>query len=98
MLLILIRSDITTRNKKFIDRLYFAIDDLESRIKQLKEQEALDSIRPELNGLDVMQILDIKPGAQVGRAMQFLMNLRLDRGILGREEVTKLLLEWWNQQ
>lgn len=98
MLLILIRSDITTRNKKFIDRLYFAIDDLESRIKQLKEQEALDSIRPELNGLDVMQILDIKPGAQVGRAMQFLMNLRLDRGILGREEVTKLLLEWWNRQ
>ncbi|MCL2516024.1 MAG: CCA tRNA nucleotidyltransferase [Nocardiaceae bacterium] len=95
---ILTRSDVTTRNKKKADRLGFAYDDLEARIAQLKEQEEIDAIRPDLNGDEVMALLDLKPGRDVGRAMKFLMELRLDAGVLGPDEAKRRLTAWWATQ
>jgi len=95
---ILTRSDVTTRNKRKADRLGFAYDDLEARIAQLKEQEEIDAIRPDLNGEQVMSLLGLRPGPQVGRAMKFLMELRLDEGPLGEDEATRRLTEWWEAQ
>ncbi|GGA68990.1 CCA tRNA nucleotidyltransferase [Pseudoclavibacter endophyticus] len=94
-LLILIRADITTRNQRRHDRLGFAIDDLERRIRDLAEQEELDSMRPELDGERIMQILDLKPGPQVGEAYRFLMDLRLDEGLIGEAAAEARLREWW---
>ena len=94
-LLILIRADITTRNQRKSDRLSFAIDDLERRIGELVEEEELAAIRPDLTGDDIMQILGIAPGPQVGRAYRYLLDVRLDEGPKPREEVEQLLREWW---
>lgn len=94
----LTRADVTTRNRRKADRLGFAYDDLETRIRELKEKEELDAVRPDLDGEQVMRILDIKPGREVGAAMRFLLELRLDDGPLGEEEATRRLLAWWESQ
>ena len=92
---ILTRADVTTRNKRKADRLAHAYDDLEARIKVLAEQEELDAMRPELDGEEIMAALDIKPGREVGQAYNFLLELRLDQGEIGKDEARKRLLEWW---
>lgn len=97
-LLILIRADITTRNRRKSERLQFGINDLEHRLGVLREQEELDAMRPDLDGEQIMRILDLKPGRDVGEARKFLLELRLDEGALGEEEATKRLLAWWENR
>jgi poly(A) polymerase len=92
---ILTRADVTTRNRRKADRLSFAYDDLETRIAELAELEEMQSVRPDLDGEQIMAALDLKPGREVGEAYRFLLELRLDEGPLGQEEATRRLLEWW---
>ncbi len=92
----LTRSDVTTRNQRKADRLSHAYDDLEQRIAALREQEELDSLRPDLSGEEIMSILNLKPGREVGEARDFLMELRLEEGALGAVEAQKRLLAWWS--
>ncbi|WP_062070477.1 CCA tRNA nucleotidyltransferase [Demequina sediminicola] len=94
----LTRADVTTRNRRKADRLSFAYDDLEHRIAELREQEEIDSIRPDLDGNDVMEILGIGPGRDVGLAYKFLLELRMEHGPLGRERAEAELRQWWSQQ
>jgi poly(A) polymerase len=92
---ILTRADVTTRNVKKADRLSFAYDDLEGRIAAIAEAEGIAAVRPELDGEEIMRILDLKPGREVGEAYRFLLDLRLDEGPLGAEEAERRLREWW---
>lgn len=91
---ILTRADVTTRNRRKAERLEFAYDDLESRIAALAEEEELAAIRPELDGEQIMKLLELKPGREVGEAYRFLLELRLNEGPLGEEEASRRLLEW----
>jgi poly(A) polymerase len=93
----LTRADVTTRNRRKADRLGFAYDDLEARIAELAEQEDLASKRPDLNGEQIMSILGIGPGPEVGKAYRFLLELRLDEGPLGEEEATRRLRAWYDE-
>ncbi|WP_350281634.1 CCA tRNA nucleotidyltransferase [Kribbella sp. HUAS MG21] len=93
---VLTRADCTTRNRRKAEALRAAYDDLEARIARLKEQEELDALRPDLDGNQIMQILGIPPGREVGEAYKFLMNLRLDEGPLGEDQAREKLLEWWS--
>ena len=93
---ILTRADVTTRNKRKATRLRTAYDDIENRIAVLREQEELDSIRPELDGNRIQQILGIAPGRDVGQAYKFLLELRLDEGVLGEDEAESRLRTWWS--
>lgn len=94
----LTRADVTTRNKRKADRLAHAYDDLEQRIAAVMEQEELNALRPDLTGEDIMRILDLKPGREVGEAYKFLMELRLDQGPIGAEAAEKVLLDWWRSR
>ncbi len=94
----LTRSDVTTRNRKKADRLSFAYDDLEARILEISEQEEMAAVRPDLNGQQIMELLEIKPGPVVGRAYNFLLERRLDNGPIDRDEAVSMLREWWAQQ
>lgn len=94
----LVRADCTTRNKRRAALLRSTYDDLEARIEILQEQEDLDRVRPDLDGNAIMELLDIKPGPDVGKAWKFLKELRLDRGPLPRDEAEAALLEWWKSQ
>jgi poly(A) polymerase len=92
---VLTRADCTTRNKTKAARLSATYDSLEARINVLMEQEELSKIRPDLDGEQVMQILKLKPSREVGQAMDFLMELRLEQGPIGEEAATQALLAWW---
>ena len=94
----LTRSDVTTRNKRKARRLAANYDDLEARIDQLAEEEELASIRPDLDGQQIMEILQIKPGPLVGRAYQHLLNVRLDDGPADYDTAKQALLDWWQDQ
>ncbi|HEV8024125.1 MAG TPA: CCA tRNA nucleotidyltransferase, partial [Candidatus Nanopelagicales bacterium] len=91
----LTRADSTTRNRKRALALQRAYDDLEQRIAELSEQEELAAIRPDLDGQQIMQILDIPPGPVVGEAYNFLLGLRLDRGPMDESAATEALRAWW---
>jgi len=92
---LLTRCDCTTRNERKAQQLSARMDDLEQRIAELAEREELASMRPELDGHAVMQHLSLKPGRDVGAALDFLLELRLDEGLLGEQEATRRLDEWW---
>jgi poly(A) polymerase len=95
---ILTRADVTTRNRRKADRLGFAYDDLEKRIAELAEAEGIAAVRPDLDGEQIMALLDLKPSREVGEAYKFLLELRLDEGPLGEEEATRRLLQWWSSR
>jgi poly(A) polymerase len=95
---ILTRADCTTRNAAKANRLRRAYDELEFRIDELAKQEELDAIRPDLDGSQIMALLNIKPGPQVGAAYRFLLERRMTDGPLGSERATQELLAWWAEQ
>jgi poly(A) polymerase len=71
------------------------MDELEERIVELRAEEELDAIRPELDGRQVMEQLGLSPGRDVGQALEFLLELRLEEGPLGEEEARRRLDAWW---
>ena len=92
----LTRSDSTTRNKRKAAALGRTYDDLVERIARLREQEELDSIRPDLDGTAIMEILGVPPGPVVGRAWKHLKEVRLEQGPLSREDAETELRRWWS--
>ena len=95
---VLTRADCTTRNRAKAERLRRTYDDLEERIARLQEQEQLDSLRPDLDGNQIMELLGIPAGREVGAAYQFLLELRLDQGPLDEDAAKAALLDWWNNR
>ena len=95
---VLTRADCTTRNRRKAERLRRTYDDLEARIDRLAEEEELAAMRPDLSGHQIMEILGIGPGRDVGAAYQFLLELRMDRGPLTEEEARQALLYWWHSR
>ncbi|GHF43068.1 CCA tRNA nucleotidyltransferase [Streptomyces mashuensis] len=94
----LTRSDCTTRNKRKANALSRAYDGLEERIARLQEQEELDAIRPDLDGNEIMEILGIRPGPEVGQAYRHMLELRLEHGPMEPDAAVAALKEWWAEQ
>lgn len=91
---ILTRADCTTRNRRKAASLSRSYDDMERRISELAEQEELDKIRPDLDGNEIQEILDIKPGPLIGKAYRFLLELRLENGPMAKEDAAAELRSW----
>ncbi len=91
----LTRCDCTTRNARRAAELDKRMDDLEARIVELEAQEQVKALRPDLDGVAVMAILGLRPGPEVGEALRFLFELRLEEGPLGEEEAERRLKDWW---
>ena len=94
----LTRCDCTTRDRAKAEALGRRMDELELRIAELREQEELDSIRPDLDGKQVMEHLGIGPSRAVGEALAYLLEVRLEEGPLDQQEVTKRLDSWWAER
>lgn len=92
---VLVRCDCTTRSERKVDALNRRMDELQSRIDELAQKEELAALRPEMDGIAVMSHLGIEPSRAVGEAMDFLMEIRLDEGLLGGEEIRRRLDAWW---
>ena len=65
--------------------------------KPLTDEE-LAAIRPDLDGNEIMAVLGIGPGREVGQAYRWLMERRLDEGPMDRERAESELLEWWSSR
>jgi poly(A) polymerase len=94
----LTRCDCTTRNARKAQMLSARMDELEARIAELREEEDLSRLRPALDGVQVMELLDIKPSRAVGEALDFLMEIRLDEGEIDLDEAVRRLRVWWADQ
>ncbi len=94
----LTRCDCTTRNRRKAETLSRRMDELVERIRELEEKEELDALRPDLDGRRVMEHLGVPPGPIVGKALGFLLELRLEEGPLGEEEAGRRLDAWWAEQ
>jgi poly(A) polymerase len=95
---LLTRADCTSRNRARAQALHERMNDLEGRIDELRRQEELDAIRPDLDGTAVMVQLGLGPGPAVGKALAYLLELRLEEGPLGADEAGRRLAAWWEQQ
>ena len=95
---VLTRCDCTTRNERKAQHLSKRMDDLEERIEALAEAEQLAAIRPELDGKAVMDHLGLAPGREVGEALGFLLEIRLEEGMIGEAESKARLDAWWSQR
>lgn len=91
----LTRCDCTTRNQRRAEELSRRMDHLEARIKELQAQEELSALRPDLDGNQIMERLGIGPGREIGQAIAFMMELRLEEGPLGEDEAFRRLDAWW---
>jgi poly(A) polymerase len=94
----LTRCDCTTRNQRKAEELSRRMDALEARIERMQAQEELSRIRPDLDGTQVMAHLGVAPGPVIGKALDFLLELRLEEGPLGEEEARRRLDAWWSAQ
>jgi poly(A) polymerase len=94
----LTRCDCTTRNARRAATLAKRMDDLEARIEVLSEEEELKSLRPDLDGAQVMAHLGIEPGRDVGEALAFLLEARIEEGPLGEDEAYRRLDAWWAER
>jgi poly(A) polymerase len=90
----LTRADVTTGNRFKAKQFRALMDDLEERIARLAEEENLEAMRPPLDGRQIMEHLGIEPGPVVGRARDFLMEQRLERGLVTEEEAYAMLDDW----
>jgi poly(A) polymerase len=90
----LTRCDCTTRDERKAAALGRRMDELESRIAELREKEELAKIRPALDGRQVMEFLGVPPGPSVGRALAYLLELRLDEGPMSEDEARDRLAAW----
>jgi poly(A) polymerase len=90
----LTRADVTTRNEKRAEAFAKLQDELEERIAALAEQENLEAMRPPLDGRQVMEVLGLEPGPEIGEALAYLMELRLERGPIPQDEAIELVRAW----
>ncbi len=95
---LLTRSDSTTRNARKAQRLARTYDDLEARIETLKAAEELAAVRPELDGNEIGELLGVPPGRVIGDAYKFLLGVRLDEGMVGKDVARERLLAWWAER
>lgn len=94
----LVRADSTTRNAKKAARLQRTYDHLEERIEEIAAKEDLAKVRPDLDGNEIMKILGLKPGPEVGKAWKYMKELRLERGELDHDEAVAELKQWWENE
>ena len=93
----LTRADCTTRNERRVKELEARMDELELRLAELNERETSDAIRPELDGDQVMSLLGLQPSRAVGDALEFLLEIRLEEGLIGEDAAKERLIAWWEE-
>ena len=96
-LVVLTRCDCTTRNEKKARILSRRMDEMEERIAELSAREELAALRPEIDGARVMELLGVPASPAIGAALEFLMDLRLEEGLLGQDAAEARLLAWWEE-
>lgn len=94
----LTRADVTTRNRRKALIFENAMDEMEARVEELQAKEDLSRVRPEVNGQEIMSLLHLTPGPQVGAAYKHMLDFRLENGEVGHDTAVSELLRWAAEQ
>ncbi|MCI1832867.1 MAG: CCA tRNA nucleotidyltransferase [Bifidobacterium sp.] len=94
----LTRADATTQNKHKALQFSSAMDEMEQRVRELKEKEDFDAIRPDVDGTEIIDVLGIKPGPMVGKAYRHMLEYRLDNGPTPHDTAVEELKRWYADQ
>lgn len=93
----LFRSDITTGRPEQRAKLLRNLDDLEERIADVRRRDAEAAIRPALDGEQVMALLGIGPGREVGAVLKRLLDLKKAGVELSDEEAEAEVLQTYRE-
>ena len=94
----LTRADATTQNRRKARIFASAMDEMEARVRALKEKEDFDAIRPDVDGNEIMALLGLEPGPMVGRAYRHMLDYRLDHGPVEHDEAVAELRRWYERE
>jgi poly(A) polymerase len=94
----LTRADCTTRNQAKAQRLARSYDSLEQRIEELGQEEELAKLRPDLDGHEIMAVLGVPPGPVVGKAYDYMLDVRIEHGPMDHERAVAELRGWAEAQ
>jgi len=70
--------------------------DLPVALGRLRADGELDDLGPALGGDEVMALLGLEAGREVGEALGWLAELRLGEGRMNPGDVAERLLDWWS--
>lgn len=90
----LVRADCTTKNPRKWDDLQASVNEMEERIGELQRQDQLAKIRPPINGADVMKLLSLEEGPEVGKIMKMVNSLHKDNPDEPKEFFESAVLEF----
>ncbi|MCI1220235.1 MAG: CCA tRNA nucleotidyltransferase [Bifidobacterium sp.] len=90
----LTRADATTQNRRKTMLFAVAMDEMEQRVRELREREDFEAIRPDLDGNEIIEILGVEPGPIVGKAYRHMLEYRLDNGPVDHDTAVKELKKW----
>lgn len=93
----LTRADATTQNRRKSLMFEHAMDEMEDRVRELKKQEDFNAIRPDVDGNEIMQILQLQPGPTVGEAYKHMLDYRLDNGPVEHDIAVAELQRWYRE-
>lgn len=91
----LVRSDCTSRHERVHIEIQHHVDDLERRIGDLAEEDRKAAERPLLGGQEIMERFEIGPGPMIGKALNFLIELKRSCPELDRIATEEKLDNWW---
>lgn len=90
-LLVVFHADSTTKHKHKLNSHREGIKRLSEEIARVRKDDTRKALRPALNGFEVMELLNLKQGKELGAVMKFLNS---DEGVkLSKEEAVETILE-----
>lgn len=71
-LMTLCRADITSKNPERVKRYLANYDRVIKRMAEVEERDRLRNFQPPVDGNEIMQLFELKPGPQVGKIKKFI--------------------------
>jgi poly(A) polymerase len=94
-LMILTRADVTTSHASKKVRVMKSIDSLEAHVDKLWKMDDLNAVRPEIDGNEIMKILQIRPGKIVGQCYRHMLEYRIVNGAVGHAAAVQELKRFY---
>ena len=89
------RADCTSKRPGRRDQVLAQVGAVAARIDAVLALDKRRSLRPALDGEEIMDLLNLAPGPAVGRAYKHLLEEARAGRQLGKDEARELLVDWW---